>query len=72
MLKLEYYTDGCMKFKCAPFSCFPEEQETLYFGGETVLRIQGITHRAATQHLSYDKFMEPINVCTRCYTILKI
>ena len=43
-----------MKFECELFSCFPEEQETLFLGGKTELRIKGII-----QYLSgwrqYDK-----------------
>ena len=49
------------KFECELFSCFPEEKETLFFGGETELRIKGIMQWAQGRWRHYDKFMEPIN-----------
>ena len=54
-----------MKFECELFSCFPEEQETLFFGGDTELRIRGIMQWAEGKWRHYDKFMEPINALNR-------
>lgn len=34
-----------MKFESFRFSAFSEEEETLFFGGSTVLRIKGIIQR---------------------------
>ena len=50
-----------MKFDCAAFSCFPGERESLFFGGKTVLKIEGIMQYAEGQWQYYDKYMEPIN-----------
>lgn len=50
-----------MKFECAVFSDFPEEKETLFFGGDTKLKIEGIIQWARGKWRHYDKYMEPIN-----------
>ena len=54
-----------MHFECDVFSCFPEERETLFFGGDTVLRIKGIVQWAEGKWRPYDKYMEPINAFCR-------
>ena len=54
-----------MKFDCERFSCFSEEKEILFFGGDTVLRIKGIIHRADGKWMKYDKYLEAINVFSR-------
>ena len=53
------------KFECAAFSCFPEEKETLFFGGETVLKIKGALQWVGDVLMKYDRFMEPINAFSR-------
>ena len=53
------------KFDCEEFSCFPEERETLFFGGDTELRIKGIIQWTQNGWKSYDNFMEPINAIHR-------
>ena len=53
------------KFECEKFSCFPEEKETLFFGGDTELRIKGIMQWAKGKWRHYDKYMEPINALNR-------
>ena len=67
VLKMGQYQDKdqVMKFECAPFSCFAEERETLFFGGDTVLRIKGILQWAEGRWMTYDKYMEPINAFSR-------
>ena len=50
-----------MKFDCAVFSDFQEEKETLFFGGDTKLKIEGIIQWARGKWRAYDKYMEPIN-----------
>ena len=57
--------DGVMKFDCEVFSCFQEENETLFFGGYTELRIKGIMQWAMGLWRHYDKYMEPINALNR-------
>ena len=54
-----------VKFDCERFSCFAEEKETLFFGGDTVLKIKGITHCAQGRWMKYDKYLEAINVFSR-------
>ena len=54
-----------MKFDCERFSCFPDERETLFFGGDTELRIKGIMQWFQGRWRHYDKFMEPINALNR-------
>ena len=54
-----------MKFDCELFSCFAEEKETLFFGGDTVLRIEGIIHCARGKWMRYDKYLEAITVFSR-------
>lgn len=53
-----------MKFECEVFSCFPEEKETLFFGGDTELRIKGIMQWVG-KWMHYDKFMDSINALNR-------
>ena len=67
ILKVGQYgdKDGVMKIECDLFSCFTEEQETLFFGGNTVLKIKGILQWAKGQWRKYDKYMEPINALIR-------
>ena len=57
--------DKVMNFDCERFSCFAEEKETLFFGGETVLRIKGIIGWSQGQWMRYDKYLEAINVFSR-------
>ena len=66
-MKLGFHDEryGVVKFECSAFSCYAEEKETLFFGGNTVLRIQGITQRVGDRLKSYDKYMEPINAFKR-------
>ena len=54
-----------MKFACEVFSCFPEESETLFFGGDTILRIKGIIKLTNGIWKHYDKYMEPMNAFSR-------
>ena len=67
LLKLGQYLKKyeVAKFECASFSCFPEERETLFFGGETILKIKGALQRVGLFFMTYDRFMEPINVFSR-------
>ena len=67
LLKVGQYGDkeDVMLFDCEVFSCFPEERETLFFGGDTVLRIKGIVQWAEGKWRPYDKYMEPINAFCR-------
>ena len=66
MLSVGQYQDkdDVRKFDCAPFSCF-SESEILFFGGDTVLRINGIIQYAGGKWMKYHKFMEPINAFSR-------
>lgn len=59
------FKDQVMKFDCANLSCFAEEKESLFFGGDTVLRIKGIIHCAGGVWMKYDKYLEAINVFSR-------
>ena len=61
-----------MKFECALFSCFSDERETLFFGGDTVLRIKGIWQWANGKWMKYDKYMEPINAFCRMINGLSV
>ena len=67
ILKVGQYgdKDGVMKIECELFSCFTEEKETLFFGGDTVLKIKGILQLVKGQWMKYDKYMEPINALIR-------
>lgn len=56
--------DKVMKFDCEPFSCYPEEKEILFFGGDTKMRIKGIMQYAGGWK-TYDKFMDPIDAFYR-------
>ena len=64
--------DDVMKFECALFSCYPGERETLFFGGDTVLRIKGILQCADGKWVKYDKYMEPINAFCRMINGLSV
>ena len=64
--------DEVMKFDCEQFSCFAEERETLFFGGDTVLRIKGITQWAQGKWMKYDKYLEAINVFSRMMVGLSV
>ena len=66
ILQLMHYLDifDVMKFECGVFSCFSDERETLFFGGETVLRIQGICQNVGPKWLRYDIYMEAISALT--------
>ena len=57
--------DDVSKFECALFSNFAEERESLFFGGDTVLRIKGIMQWVEDKLMQYDQFMEPINAFCR-------
>ena len=57
--------DGVKRFDCRRLSCFPEEKETLFFGGDTVLRIKGITQCYQGKWMKYDKYLEAVNVFSR-------
>ena len=67
LLKLCQYHEKyeVTKFECASFSCFPEEQEILFFGGETLLKIKGALQWVGDVLMKYDRFMEPINAFSR-------
>ena len=54
-----------MKFECEEFSCFPDERETLFFGGVTELKVKGIMKWAQGRWRHYDKYMEPIDAFNR-------
>lgn len=64
--------DDVMKFECEIFSCFPEERETLFFGGDTVLKIKGMLQLTDGKWLKYDKCMEPINAFSRMMNGLSV
>ena len=57
-----------LKFECEKFSCFSEEKETLFFGGDTELRIKGIMQCVQGRWRKYGKFMEPIDALSRMIT----
>ena len=61
-----------MKFDCELFSCFPDERETLFFGGDTVLRIIGIIQYVGDSLVNYAKYMEPINAFSRMMNGLSV
>ena len=67
VMKLGFHDEryGVMKFECSAFSCYAEERETLFFGGDTVLRIKGITQWVGDRLKSYDKYMEPVDAFKR-------
>eukprot|EP01084_Bolivina_argentea_P113713 202623_1 len=60
------------KFDCAPFSCYPEEKESLFFGGNTVLRIECIQQVVNGQWKSYRKYIEPLNAIVRMINGLSV
>ena len=74
LLKVGQYLDhgDVMKFECGPFSCHSAERETLFFGGDTVLRIKGVVQWVGDDLLSYDEFMEPINAFCRMINGLSV
>lgn len=57
--------DNVIEFDGSKFSCFPENRESLFFGGDTVLRIKDIIHREDSLMLSYGAFLEPLNAFVR-------
>jgi len=59
------HNDEVMLFDCARFSCHSQERETLFFGGDTVLRIKGIVQWVGDVLMNYGEFMEPINAFHR-------
>ena len=73
LLKVGQYADkdGVMKFECELFSCFPDERETLFFNGNTVLKIKGIM-QCIGKWIHYDKYMEPINAFSRMMNGLSV
>ena len=74
LLKLGQYLEKyeVTKFECAAFSCFPEERETLFFGGDTVLKIKGALQWVGDVLMAYDLFMEPINAFSRMMNGLSV
>ena len=50
-MALRHYVDqyDVMGFDCTPFSIFEDEGETLFFGGDTVMKIEEIYHREGMQ-----------------------
>ena len=74
VLKVGQYQDkgDVMKIECEIFSCFPEERETLFFGGDTVLRVKGILQWATGKWRHYDRYMEPINTFCRMINGLSV
>lgn len=58
-------SENVTKFDCKEFSCFPDEQETLFFGEDTQLKIKGILQFVRTKWESYGKFMDPMNAFHR-------
>ena len=73
LLKVGQYADkdDVMKFECELFSCFQDERETLFFGGDTVLKIKGIM-QCLDKWIRYDKYMEPINAFSRMMNGLSV
>ena len=61
-----------MKFECEKFSCFSSERETLFFGGDTVLRIQSVMQWIGDALMDYGLFMEPINAFSRMMNGLSV
>ena len=53
------------KFDCERLSCFSEERETLFFCGDTVLRIKGITQCVQGKWMKHDNYLEAINAFDR-------
>eukprot|EP01083_Nonionella_stella_P292274 994124_1 len=67
-----YMQKDVIKFDCAAFSHFPDEQETLCFGGNTVLRITSIRHIAERSWMNYIKYIQPLNALFRMINGLTI
>ena len=63
VMTLEHFDDKyeVMKFDCTPFSAFPDERETLFFGPNTVLQITELRQRTISGMKVYDKWLEPID-----------
>ena len=74
LLKLGQHQDkdDVMLFQCELFSCFAEERETLFFGGDTVLKINGIMQNTNGKWMAYDMFLEPINAFSRMINGLSV
>lgn len=47
-----------MYFNCAPFSTYADGHQILFFGGNTVLRISGLTY--IPRNASFDKYIVPV------------
>ena len=62
-MTLEHFDDKyeVMKFDCTPFSAFPDERETLFFGPNRVLQITELRQRTISRMKVYDKWLEPID-----------
>eukprot|EP01083_Nonionella_stella_P198147 727766_1 len=60
----KYGRYNVLKFDCDRLSAFSDEKETLFFGGETVLKILSI-HQHVGQWRNYKKYMKPINIINR-------
>eukprot|EP01083_Nonionella_stella_P278444 946882_1 len=65
-------TYDVVKFDCHAFSAFPLERESLFFGGDTVLRIRSIRHIVDRQWANYKKYIEPLNAIFRMINGLPI
>ena len=50
-----------MMFDCTPFSAFPNERETLFFGPNTVLQIKGLRQRTISGMKVHDKWLDSID-----------
>ena len=63
VIKLGQYQtkDDVMKIDCAVFSCY-DERETLFFGGDTVLRIKGVMQCVGGKWCRYDKFITKFKI----------
>ena len=52
-------------FDCEAISCFPEEKEILFFGGETILQLKEIKQIVGGKWKPYWKYMGPLNIIRR-------
>ena len=66
VLTLKHYDDRyeLIGFDCTPFSANPEK-ETLFFGGETVMKIDGIQQRVNAKWEKYDEWLEAVHAVFR-------